>query len=143
VAATPATAAETTTNPSTEKRRKTMLRLTIGLATVVLAAMTAVSALAAPAAQSAQTIRVTEREYSISLSARPKAGKVTFVVHNSGDDTHNFFLRGGGKTYKSRTLGEAATAKLVATLKKGVKYQYWCAVSDHASEGMRGSFVAR
>ena len=120
-----------------------MLRLTIGLATVVLTAVMAVSALAAPTAQTAQTIRVTEREYSISLSARPKAGKVTFVIRNAGDDTHNFYVRGGGKTFKSRTMGEAGTAKLTATLKKGVRYQFWCAIGDHASEGMRGSFVAR
>jgi plastocyanin len=120
-----------------------MLKLTIGLATVVLTAVLALPALAAPSAQTAQTIRVTEREYSISLSAKPKAGKVTFVIRNAGDDTHNFWLRGGGKTYKSSTLGEAGTARLTATLKKGVRYQYWCAVGHHASEGMRGSFVAR
>ena len=105
-----------------------------------LAAVLALPALAAP---NAQTVRVTEREYSISLSARPKAGTVTFVVRNAGDAAHDFWVRGGGKTFKSRILGESGTARLTAKLRQGVRYQYWCGVSDHAQEGMRGSFVAR
>ena len=32
---------------------------------------------------------------------------------------------------------------VVLETKKGVRYPYWCGVSDHAQEGMRGSFVAR
>jgi uncharacterized cupredoxin-like copper-binding protein len=105
-----------------------------------LAAILALPALAAP---NAQTVRVTEREYSISLSARPKAGTVTFVIRNAGDDAHDFWVRGGGKTFKSRVLGESGTARLTAKLRKGVRYQFWCGIEDHAQEGMRGSFVAR
>ena len=37
--------------------------------------------------------------------------------------------------------GRAAT--LTARLKRGVRYSFWCGVSDHAEDGMRGSFVAR
>ena len=114
-------------------------------ALIALAALVATTALAVPvlAAPAAQTVRVTEREYRIGLSARPKAGNVTFVIRNTGDDGHDFWLRGGGKTLKSRVLGEGGTARLTTRLKKGVRYTYWCAVGDHASEGMRGSFVAR
>jgi plastocyanin len=68
---------------------------------------------------------------------------VKFVIHNRGDDPHDFWVRGGGKRWKSRVLGEGGTATLTARLKKGVRYTYWCGVNDHASEGMRGSFVAR
>ena len=100
-------------------------------------------ALPAQAAPTAQTIRVTERDYSISLSAKPRAGKVTFVIRNAGDDPHNFYVRGGGRTFKSRVVGEGGSLRLTATLKKGVRYQYWCAVGSHARKGMRGSFVAR
>ena len=118
-----------------------MIRALI-LATVSLAAAAAL-AIPVMAAPSAQTIRVNETSYRISLSAKPKAGVAKFVVRNSSDDGHDFWLKGGGKTWKTRVLGEAGTASLTARLKKGVKYTYWCAVSDHASEGMRGSFVAR
>jgi plastocyanin len=118
-----------------------MLRALI-LATVSLAAAAAL-ALPVLAAPSAQTVRVNEVSYRISLSAKPKAGVVKFVVRNGSDDSHDFWVRGGGKTWKTRVLGDAATASVTARLEKGVKYTYWCGVSDHASEGMRGSFVAR
>ncbi len=114
---------------------------------VLIAALGAAVGLMIPAvgssAAQAQTIRVNEVSYRISLSARPKAGVVKFVIRNAGDDPHDFWLRGGGKRWKSRVLGEGGTATLTARLKRGVRYTYWCGVSDHASEGMRGSFVAR
>ena len=114
---------------------------------VILAAVSlaAAAALALPvlAASNAQTVRVNERSYRISLSAKPRAGPVKFVVRNASDDGHDFWVRGGGKTWKTRVIGEAGTASVTARLKKGVRYTYWCAVSDHAEEGMKGSFVAR
>jgi hypothetical protein len=119
-----------------------MKRILIAGATLA-ATLTAMLAVPALAATNAQTVRVTEREYSISLSARPRAGTVTFLVRNMGDDSHDFWVRGGGKTFKSRVLGESGTARLTAKLRKGVRYRFWCGVSDHAEEGMRGSFVAR
>lgn len=112
----------------------------ITLATLVATASAAVPVLAAPAAR---TVLVSEREYSIALSVRPRAGTTTFVIRNAGDDAHDFRLRGGGKTVRSRVLGESATARLTTRLERGVRYTYWCGVSDHAGEGMRGSFVAR
>ena len=113
--------------------------------TSLLATFVAAASLAAVAksASTAQTIRVTEVNYSIRLSAKPRPGVVRFVVRNASDDGHDFWLRGGGKTWKTRVLGEAGTATLTATLKQGVKYTFWCQVSDHREEGMRGSFVAR
>lgn len=91
----------------------------------------------------AQTIRVNELDGRISLSARPRSGAVRFVVRNSGDDAHDFSLRGGGRRWKTRVLIPGRAATLTVTLKKGVRYTYWCTVSDHAEEGMRGTFVAR
>ncbi len=87
-----------------------MLKIKLLTGAVVLAAA-AVLALPALAAPTAQTIRVVEREYGISLSARPKAGATVFVVRNSGEDGHDFWLRGGGKTYRSRVLATGGTAQ--------------------------------
>jgi hypothetical protein len=117
-----------------------MLKLLIAGATLAVATALAVPVLAAP---NAQNVRVVEREYSISLSARPKAGRVSFVVRNAGDDAHDFWVRGGGKTWKTRVVAGGRSARLTATLKRGVRYRFWCGVSDHAEEGMTGSFVAR
>ena len=117
-----------------------MLRTTLlALAALAAAALVALPGFAAP---TAQTIRVTETSYRISLSAKPKAGVVRFVVRNVSDDGHDFWLKGGGKTIRTRGLAQNGTATLTATLKKGVRYQYWCAVGSHAAKGMRGSFVA-
>jgi plastocyanin len=118
-----------------------MLRTTL----LALAALVATALLALPslAASNAQTIRVTETNYRIALSAKPRAGVVRFVVRNASDDGHDFWLKGGGKTWRTRGLAEGGSASVTATLKRGVRYQYWCAVGSHAAKGMRGSFVAR
>jgi uncharacterized cupredoxin-like copper-binding protein len=110
-----------------------------------LVSLAAVAALvpAAFSASSAQTVRVTETSYRIKLSARPKAGTVKFVIRNASDDGHDYWLRGGGKTFKTRVLGEGRGATMTVKLRKGVRYQFWCAVGDHREEGMSGSFVAR
>jgi uncharacterized cupredoxin-like copper-binding protein len=112
---------------------------------LALAALTATALLALPglAASNAQTIRVTETSYRISVSAKPKAGVVRFVVRNASEDGHDFWIKGGGKTYRTRGLAQGSAASLTATLRKGVRYQYWCAVGSHAAKGMQGSFVAR
>jgi hypothetical protein len=118
-----------------------MLRAVIlGAASLAAAALLALPVLAAP---NAQTIRVSEKSYRITLSAKPRAGTAKFVVRNVSDDGHDFWLKGGGRTWKTRVLGGGGAASLTARLKKGVRYSYWCGVSDHAEEGMRGSFVAR
>lgn len=117
-----------------------MLKLLLLGATLAVATTIAVPTLAAP---NAQTVRVTEREYGIALSARPRAGAVTFVIRNVGDDAHDFWLRGGGRTWGTRVVGEGGTTRLAARLQRGVRYRFWCGVGSHASKGMSGSFVAR
>ena len=118
-----------------------MIRLTMTL--LALVASIAAMAVAAPAATNVQTVRVTEQSYSIRLSAKPRPGVVRFTVANVSDDGHDFWLRGGGKTWRTRVIGETGGASLTAVLKRGVKYTFWCSVGDHREEGMRGSFVAR
>ena len=121
-----------------------MRRTTFLLA--LTAAVAAIAAFAVPAlaTTSAQTVRVTETSYRIALSAKPKAGTVRFVIRNvAEDDAHDLVLRGRGKTFRSRTLGPGAGATIVAKLRKGVRYTFWCSIGSHAEKGMRGSFVAR
>jgi azurin len=113
------------------------------LAGLVAVAALALPALAANTASRAQTVRVNEQSYRITLSAKPRAGVVRFMVRNMSDDDHDFWVRGGGRTFRSRMLGEGGNAVLTARLKRGVRYQYWCGVGGHAGKGMRGSFVAR
>ena len=116
---------------------KTILLMAATGAAVIAAA---VPAMAAP---SAQTMRVSERDYRIGLSPAPRAGRVTFVVRNTGDDGHDFRVSGGGATKRSPLLAPGRSVRLTMTLRKGVRYRFWCAVGSHAKKGMSGSFVAR
>ena len=111
-----------------------LLGTTIAAAALVIPAM---------GSSAAQTVRVNEVDGRISLSARPRSGVVRFVVRNAGGDAHDFWVRGGGKRWKTRVLVPGRSATLTVTLKRGVRYTFWCGVSDHAEDGMRGSFVAR
>ena len=115
------------------------------LLTAVAGLVAAVSlAAVAQSAPNAQTVRVTANSYSFKLSAKPKPGVVKFVVSNvSAKDGHDLWIRGGGKTWKSRPLGPKGTATVTATLKRGVKYSIWCSIGSHRAKGMRSSFVAR
>jgi plastocyanin len=116
------------------------MRITLTLLAVALAtaALTAPSALGG---QTAQTVRVTETDYRIVLSTRPKPGVVTFVIRNASGHSHDFRLRGNGITRRTPMLAPGKTARLTVTLKRGVRYQIWCA--PHEDKGMRVTFVAR
>ena len=70
---------------------------------ILFASAIATVALAVPTlgAGAPQTVRVNELDGRIALSARPKSGAVKFVVRNRGDDAHDFWVRGGGKRWKT------------------------------------------
>ena len=97
----------------------------------------------ATGAPTAQTVRVNATSYKIALSAKPKAGTVRFVVRNVGDDEHDVWIRGGGRTARTPVLAPGRSATITMKLKRGVVYRFWCGVDDHASKGMLGSFRAR
>jgi plastocyanin len=113
------------------------------LALLALLVSAASLAAVARAGSVAQTVRVTETSNAIRFSAKPRVGTVKLLVRNASDDAHDFWLRGGGKTWKTRVLGEGRSATLTVTLKKGVRYSFWCSISDHRQDGMSGRFVAR
>jgi uncharacterized cupredoxin-like copper-binding protein len=113
---------------------------------IPLAALTAVVlATLVPLATGApaQTVRVSATSYNLKLSKKPKAGLTKFVVKNASDDRHDFWIRGGGKSVRTPVLAPGRSATMSMKLKRGVVYRFWCAVSDHAEEGMLGSFRAR
>jgi uncharacterized cupredoxin-like copper-binding protein len=118
-----------------------MLKKLLPLAALTLALGAAAVPLATGAP--AQTVRVNATSYKLALSAKPKAGLVRFVVRNASGDEHDFWLRGGGKSVKTPVLAPGRSATISMRLKKGALYRFWCAVDDHAQEGMLGSFRAR
>lgn len=109
--------------------------------TLALATSLAPLATGAPAAK--QMVRVNATSYKISLSKKPRAGTVRFVVRNVGDDEHDVWIRGGGRSAHTPLLAPGRSATITMKLKRGVVYRFWCGVDDHASKGMLGSFRAR
>ena len=108
-----------------------------------LVAGLAASVAAIPGVAAPQTVTVREKNFKIVLSAKPRAGQVRFVVINTSTLPHDFRLSGGGKTWKTPKLAGGGKATILATLKRGVRYPFWCSVSGHEKAGMLGSFVAR
>jgi plastocyanin len=105
----------------------------LGLFTTALG----VAALAAggPAeARAAATVHVTAREFSFAVSpARPKHGRITFVIVNRGRMSHDFSI--GGHT--SQLIPPGKTGRLTVMLAPG-RHPYRCTIDGHAQLGMKG-----
>jgi uncharacterized cupredoxin-like copper-binding protein len=87
-----------------------------------------------------KTIKVTEKEFHITLSTRTGAvGPVRFVIKNTGKYTHGLAISGPGvKLKKSALIKPGKSAALAVTLKSGT-YALWCPVPGHAAKGMKTS----
>jgi plastocyanin len=97
----------------------------------------AVAGVVAHASASKTTIRVTEREYKISLSTtHAAAGPVRFEIKNTGKLAHALSIAGTGVTAKTKPIQPGKTAVLLVTLKSGA-YSLWCPVPGHAALGMK------
>ena len=109
------------------------------LALGVLGAATA--GVVAHASPAKTTINVTEREYSIKLSARKApVGVVHFVIKNTGKYSHALSLKGGGISKRTPLIKPGKTATLTVNLKKG-SVALWCPVPGHAALGMKATLA--
>ena len=107
----------------------------MGLAVVLSAAV-----LIWPAGSGATTttaVGVSEREWSISLG-RVKAphGRITFYVHNYGQDDHDVTIRRHGVQYgHTGRIQSGGQVTLTVRLKPGV-YSVFCGIPGHRQLGM-------
>ena len=64
----------------------------------------------------------------------------TIVVLNgtssAGKTTHDLWIKGGGTTVHTKLLKPGQHVFLTTTLKKGVRYRFWCHFDAHAALGM-------
>jgi plastocyanin len=108
-------------------------------ATSTEAATTALESTTTPA-EGPRTIDVNEYEFGFTLSKDTiPAGKVTFVMRNTGGLMHNFDLVGGRE---GPFLGPGQTATMSVELKPGM-YLYVCSVKYHAAQGMQGTLTVK
>ena len=102
----------------------------------------AVAGVVAHASASKTTIRVTEREFKIGLSAtHATAGRVRFEIKNTGKFAHALSISGAGVKTKTKLIQPGKTAVLLVTLKQGI-YSLWCPVPGHAAQGMKAELIA-
>ncbi len=106
--------------------------------TVGTSASTVATSPSAAPAEPPGTVIVEEYEFGFKLSKRTiPAGRVTFLMENEGQLTHNFDLVGHMKG-PFLDAGQGAIAHV--TLKPGT-YTYLCDVYGHAAEGMEGTLI--
>lgn len=84
------------------------------------------------------TVTVTEKEFHIGLSTRKgTAGRVKFLVKNTGKFPHALAIAGPGvKSKRTALIRPGKSAALLVTLTSG-KYALWCPVPGHAAQGMK------
>jgi uncharacterized cupredoxin-like copper-binding protein len=101
----------------------------------------ALAGVVAHASASKTTIRVTEREYKIVLSAKTApAGPAVFRIKNTGHTTHELEISGPGVKKKSAMIKPGKSATLAVTLRSG-SYSLWCPVPGHAARGMKAALM--
>jgi plastocyanin len=110
----------------------------LALAALALAGA-AVAGVVAQAGPTKSAIRVTEREFKISLSAtQAKPGTARFEIKNTGKYPHSLAIAGHGVKARTKIIQPGKSAALVVTLKEG-SYSLWCPVPGHAAKGMKAS----
>jgi uncharacterized cupredoxin-like copper-binding protein len=112
------------------------------LAIVAIGVLGAVTAgVVAHAGTTKTTVTVSEREFSIKLSARKvPVGLVHFVIRNSGKYSHALSVKEGSMTRRTLLIKPGKTASLTVTLKKGT-VSLWCPVPGHAARGMKATLA--
>ena len=101
----------------------------------------AVAGVMAHASASKTTIRVTEREFKIGLSAtKAPAGPVRFEIKNTGKLAHALAISGAGVKTRTKLIQPGKTAVLLVTIRRGA-YSLWCPVPGHAAQGMKAKLL--
>jgi uncharacterized cupredoxin-like copper-binding protein len=89
------------------------------------------------------TVDVQLTEYEIRMPDSLAAGPQRFRVINSGKETHNFVIEGGGISQKlASDLTRGDTAEIVVNLPAGT-YSVYCPVDGHRGKGMQRTIVVR
>jgi len=126
---------------SRNRHRFSLLAVAVAIALALAGA--ALAAVMSHSASAATTIKVTEREYRLTLSRKlAVAGTVTFTVHNAGHMKHALAVAGAGlsRVKKLAPIAPGKTRTLTVTFSKGGTVQVWCPVPGHAALGMKTSF---
>jgi plastocyanin len=111
---------------------------------VVLGVLAAVIALVAANITSAATslsLKASSTQLKFNKKTlRASHGKVTIVMTNPSSTKHAVAIEGHGVDKDGKTVGKNKTSRVTVTLKKGT-YTFYCPVSDHRAQGMKGKLI--
>jgi len=111
---------------------------------VVLAVLAAVGALVAASVTSAATslsLKASKTDLKFNKKTlRAAHGKVTIAMTNPSSTKHAIAIEGHRIDKKGKTVGKNKTSRVTVTLKKGT-YTFYCPVSDHEDQGMKGKLI--
>jgi VCBS repeat-containing protein len=93
---------------------------------------------------SLQTIKISEKEYSLNPGSvtLPKAGTYAFQVTNDGTITHAFTIEqsgGEGQEVESGDISPGSTKTVKFTFSADGHYEMYCPVDGHKAQGMAGT----
>lgn len=124
-------------------RRK--LSISAAAAATLAAVAVPIAAQGAGAHHTANAVKVTLKEFSITMPKTLKAGSTTFTVTNKGKFPHNVFVTfhgPGTPKFGTPQIKPGASAKVTVNLTPGA-YVVLCGVGSgfHASQGMIHAFT--
>lgn len=110
-----------------------MRLVTIALALCLLGAAVASAATKSVSATESNGLGFSKKKIKVAK------GSVTLKMKNPKGNVldHNIAIRGNGVSKKGKEVGPGGTSTVTASLKKG-KYTFYCTVSDHEADGMKG-----
>ena len=80
---------------------------------------------------------------SLSPAALPKAppGPARIELHNSGEDPHDMVIKrlGGNAKHRFDELPPGESQELELKLRAGSRYNLWCTLPGHRSQGMEAT----
>jgi plastocyanin len=88
-----------------------------------------------------QTIRISEKEYSVNPGTVTvsKTGTYEFKVTNNGTIAHALEVEGNGVEEKTGDIHPGAVATLRVTLTKDGSYELYCPIDGHRGQGMKST----
>lgn len=87
-----------------------------------------------------KTIRIVEKEYSLSPSSIPISKPGLYVLQgvNQGTISHGIAIEGNGIDMDGPIVSPGQTSTVRVTISKGGSYEVYCPVGNHKEMGMEG-----
>ena len=86
-------------------------------------------------------ISISETEFALDPSdPTAEAGEVTIEAVNDGNTVHNLEIEGNGVEEVTDDLDPGSSGEVTVDLEAGT-YEIYCAIGDHAAQGMEGELT--